>query len=242
MARPKLSNRKAIQERLSVASKLKASGWTYAQLAEYFQMTVRSAQSMFRPKNVSNSGMCSKCKTASDHLHRHHPDYTKPSEVVLLCGSCHGKEQRDLRDKVKPLLLSGHTPIQIMELVPGVCRSSISKERRSIGLPPFPNSGPNWYKNGTRKPGEDNPEIDCACGCGIKILKYDSRGRPQTFAYRHSATRGDNYPRAKLNEEKVREIRSLFGQLTISQLARKYDVGWDTVKRIVTRQRWAHVQ
>jgi hypothetical protein len=30
-----------------------------------------------------------------------------------------------------------------------------------------------------RKPGEPNPEIECACGCGAKFLKYDRECRPR---------------------------------------------------------------
>lgn len=32
-----------------------------------------------------------------------------------------------------------------------------------------------------RQEGEENPEIVCACGCGIVFLKYDRYGRPRRF-------------------------------------------------------------
>lgn len=33
---------------------------------------------------------CSNCET-SEHLERHHPDYSKPLQVITLCHSCHMK-------------------------------------------------------------------------------------------------------------------------------------------------------
>lgn len=36
-----------------------------------------------------------------------------------------------------------------------------------------------------RLPGEDNPLIVCACGCGTKLLKYDDFGRPRAQALNH---------------------------------------------------------
>lgn len=36
-----------------------------------------------------------------------------------------------------------------------------------------------------RCPDEDNPTIQCACGCGMELLKYDEDGRPRTRIYRH---------------------------------------------------------
>lgn len=32
-----------------------------------------------------------------------------------------------------------------------------------------------------RMPGEDNPIIQCACGCGETFLKYDGEGRPRHY-------------------------------------------------------------
>jgi hypothetical protein len=39
-----------------------------------------------------------------------------------------------------------------------------------------------------RLPGEPNPEIDCACGCGTRFPKYDSRGRPRKYVTGHNPT------------------------------------------------------
>jgi hypothetical protein len=38
----------------------------------------------------------------------------------------------------------------------------------------------------TRRVGEGNPTISCACGCGNKFLKYDRWGRPRTFVSGHN--------------------------------------------------------
>ena len=36
-----------------------------------------------------------------------------------------------------------------------------------------------------REIGEENYKIECGCGCGKIIDKYDSRGRPKTYVNRH---------------------------------------------------------
>lgn len=38
-------------------------------------------------------------------------------------------------------------------------------------------------------PGETNPRIACACGCGHSLYKYDSQGRPRQFISGHNAVR-----------------------------------------------------
>jgi hypothetical protein len=37
-----------------------------------------------------------------------------------------------------------------------------------------------------RSPGEENPFIECACGCGGKFQKYDSNGRPRKVIHGHN--------------------------------------------------------
>jgi hypothetical protein len=37
-----------------------------------------------------------------------------------------------------------------------------------------------------RVPGEANPTISCACGCGGLFLKYDSEGRPRKYLPSHN--------------------------------------------------------
>jgi len=39
---------------------------------------------------------------------------------------------------------------------------------------------------GLRNPGETNPTIACACGCGESFAKYDSSGRPRRFVTGHN--------------------------------------------------------
>lgn len=42
-------------------------------------------------------------------------------------------------------------------------------------------------ERGLRKPGEDNPQIECACGCGELLLKYDAARRPRKFVSGHNS-------------------------------------------------------
>ncbi len=44
------------------------------------------------------------------------------------------------------------------------------------------------HDRGRRIPGEDNPEISCACGCGVALLKYDVYQRPRRFVSGHNRT------------------------------------------------------
>jgi len=41
-----------------------------------------------------------------------------------------------------------------------------------------------------QKPGEPNPMIECACGCGGHLLKYDNSGRPRRHIKGHSWRKG----------------------------------------------------
>jgi hypothetical protein len=39
---------------------------------------------------------CSKCGCIDKSLDRHHPDYTKPLEVITVCRICHMREHKQL--------------------------------------------------------------------------------------------------------------------------------------------------
>jgi predicted Rossmann fold nucleotide-binding protein DprA/Smf involved in DNA uptake len=39
---------------------------------------------------------------------------------------------------------------------------------------------------GLRMPGEENPTVSCACGCGAAFLKFDGAGRPRRFMSGHN--------------------------------------------------------
>jgi hypothetical protein len=42
-----------------------------------------------------------------------------------------------------------------------------------------------------RLPGEPNPRMQCACGCGAEFDKYDAAGRPRRFVTGHNVTRDE---------------------------------------------------
>lgn len=41
-------------------------------------------------------------------------------------------------------------------------------------------------KQGLRLPGERNPIVACACGCGVMFTKYDGNGRPRRYVSGHN--------------------------------------------------------
>lgn len=57
----------------------------------------RRSSELNRLYNLANRGVsvegkcCEKCG-ATGKLHRHHPDYSKPLDVVVLCRACHQAE------------------------------------------------------------------------------------------------------------------------------------------------------
>lgn len=69
---------------------LKAKGLTYKQIAETLGFNVKYIERVIQPK-IKNAGQCSVCKVWNDRLCRHHPNYSKPDDVELVCSSCHGK-------------------------------------------------------------------------------------------------------------------------------------------------------
>ncbi len=42
-----------------------------------------------------------------------------------------------------------------------------------------------------RQDDELNPYIECACGCGILLLKYDNRSRPRRLIHGHKMRRAN---------------------------------------------------
>lgn len=38
-----------------------------------------------------------------------------------------------------------------------------------------------------RLPGEENPRVPCACGCGAEFDRFDAEGRPRRFVSGHNA-------------------------------------------------------
>lgn len=43
---------------------------------------------------------CEHCDS-KDNIHGHHPDYSKPLEVIWLCTSCHGIEHKKINQEVR---------------------------------------------------------------------------------------------------------------------------------------------
>jgi hypothetical protein len=53
---------------------------------------------------------------------------------------------------------------------------------------------------------------------------------------------GEAHPNAKLTADQVREIRTLHREgIRYPELAARFGVGWDTVRRIVIRRTWKHI-
>jgi len=58
-----------------------------------------------------------------------------------------------------------------------------------------------------------------------------------------TSTRGIKHPQAKLTEEQVRAIRTIYSAGNISQerLAKEYGVSRETISHIVQRRLWSHI-
>jgi DNA-binding XRE family transcriptional regulator len=56
-----------------------------------------------------------------------------------------------------------------------------------------------------------------------------------------NTNRGENCRLSKLTNEQVREIRSLAGQLTQKEMARRYRVSRTAIGNIIRRKTWRHL-
>lgn len=89
---------------------------------------------------------------------------------------------------------------------------------------------------GLRKPNEENPEIECACGCGEKLLKYDDIGRPRTRIYGHwdnlweTPTRDLVLEILSTGPKSAKEINNIFGRDIYSSLC--YFLKTGLIKRV----------
>lgn len=98
-----------------------------------------------------------------------------------------------------------------------------------------------------RQEGEPNPIIDCGCGCGQKLEKYDNRRRPRRFLHGHNsgggAPPGERHGRAKLTREAVLEIRRLWesGLYSRREIGKIFGVTGGAVGNIVRRKTWRHI-
>lgn len=54
-----------------------------------------------RNGKVIKSQSCQSCGTTEAKIHGHHPDYSKPLEVMWLCASCHARQHRIEREVVR---------------------------------------------------------------------------------------------------------------------------------------------
>lgn len=63
-------------------------------------------QAQYKVKIKGECVMCGKERA----LIRHHPDYSKPLEVILLCKNCHDEEHMRLRDEKIPTAPQGGAP------------------------------------------------------------------------------------------------------------------------------------
>lgn len=52
------------------------------------------AHGVARKAHPKKPKKCQECKKSSKMLHRHHPDYNKPKEIIWLCPPCHGVKHR----------------------------------------------------------------------------------------------------------------------------------------------------
>ena len=51
-----------------------------------------------KAKDIDLKGLCEVCRK-NPAQHRHHPDYSKPLQVQLLCTKCHGDIHRKYHSK-----------------------------------------------------------------------------------------------------------------------------------------------
>lgn len=77
----------------------------------------------------------------------------------------------------------------------------------------------------------DNPLIECACGCGMKRLKYDKQGRERHYIYNHHAIGKPNPLKRTKKKQKI-----IFCGCGCGQTLLKYSPKWKERKYIYGHQ------
>lgn len=74
-------------------------------------------------------------------------------------------------------------------------------------------------------------------------LDRSARGRHGLWRHPEAIARGVALPQAKLDDDRVREIRRLHaaGGVSMRALGRRFGVGDTTIRRLLTRESWGHV-
>jgi DNA-binding transcriptional regulator YiaG len=71
---------------------------------------------------------------------------------------------------------------------------------------------------------------------GTQLDNIHDKWRDQTM------TNGERHPLSKLTEETVRQIRQDAGSVSVSEQARRYGVSRPTIRAVIARRTWAHVE
>lgn len=54
-----------------------------------------------RDGKIAKPDACSSCGKSGVKIHGHHPDYTKPLDVMWLCATCHSRQHRLEREQLR---------------------------------------------------------------------------------------------------------------------------------------------
>lgn len=102
-----------------------------------------------------------------------------------------GKNKYDYEHRIVMSQVIGR-PLKKNEIVHH--KNGVKADNRPENLEIVKTVAEHWYKHrkkssGLRKPNQKNYLIACQCGCGIKLNKFDSSGRPRRFIPGHNTIR-----------------------------------------------------
>ena len=52
---------------------------------------------LIQERKITKPTICSKCGKSDYRIEAHHPDYSKPTEVIWLCAKCHRRLHQELK-------------------------------------------------------------------------------------------------------------------------------------------------
>ena len=146
-------------------------------------------------------------------------------------GMTHSEESKELtRQKSKKNWENPEYRKKVIEGATGLKREEETKQKQSEA------AKSRFSSEGARR------QHSIACK-GVK--KKEGSGEKQSKIMRESCrVLGANNPKAKLNEEKVREIRQLYtsGGYTYKQIGELYGVTHYAIADVITRRKWSHVE